>query len=356
MLVYHGTTLHRARRIAREGFAPLPPSRRVWFAEDRLYAYHRARTQARRADDKPVVLTCEVDLEALRETVGRRRVKHMRRVIAVDGPVSADVLRWRPDVDLPATPDELAEWLSDILALEGERRVRPDHPGVRRLARWLDHRLAGDPRGELRWSEVLGVAKRWLPEFFVNVPVDRRRVAAHARVGSIHVEVDAAKAKRDERAFTRARALLASSQARQRVRGLRMLAEIRPDDLFDWCVLFLDDGSVLVRRAALDAMLQCEDILTDVVEPLAGHERDTIRAGAMAALARHGGADAARWFARGLKDPASCVRLATVRVLEQVCPDERSDLFALALTDPNPHVVRAARKLARGRDLAPLKW
>jgi hypothetical protein len=50
------------------------------------------------------------------------------------------------------------------------------------------------------------------------------------------------------------------------------------------------------------------------------------------------------------------VRLATVRVLEHVRPEERADLFALALTDPNPHVVRTARKLARGRDLAALKW
>ena len=38
MIVYHGTTARRARRICQEGFLPKKPSRRVWFAEGRTYA------------------------------------------------------------------------------------------------------------------------------------------------------------------------------------------------------------------------------------------------------------------------------------------------------------------------------
>ena len=32
MIVYHGTTRHAARQIARDGFQPRSPSRRVWLS------------------------------------------------------------------------------------------------------------------------------------------------------------------------------------------------------------------------------------------------------------------------------------------------------------------------------------
>ena len=47
MIVYHGTTQERARRIAREGLRPRVPSKRVWFAQHRAYARQRAQSQAR---------------------------------------------------------------------------------------------------------------------------------------------------------------------------------------------------------------------------------------------------------------------------------------------------------------------
>ena len=82
MIVYHGTTKRRAERICERGFLPRKPSRKVWFAESRKYAEGRAKTQARRAHDRPAVLTCEVDVNSFRRRLGPRRVMHRGRVTA----------------------------------------------------------------------------------------------------------------------------------------------------------------------------------------------------------------------------------------------------------------------------------
>ena len=74
MIVYHGTTIQRARRICREGLQPKPPSRRVWFAEDRKYAFQRAKTWAHRTNDRAIVLTADVDLARLRKQLGPSRI------------------------------------------------------------------------------------------------------------------------------------------------------------------------------------------------------------------------------------------------------------------------------------------
>lgn len=92
MIAYHGTTDQRARRIAKEGFLPRKPSRRVWFAESRRYALGRAKTQARRASDRPVVLTCDLNLAQLRERLGARRIFHKNHIIAISAKVPVTVL------------------------------------------------------------------------------------------------------------------------------------------------------------------------------------------------------------------------------------------------------------------------
>jgi RNA:NAD 2'-phosphotransferase (TPT1/KptA family) len=72
MIVYHGTTRRRAERILVSGFLARKPSRRVWFARSRAYAEGRAKTQARRAHDRPAVLVCELDLQAYRRPIRER--------------------------------------------------------------------------------------------------------------------------------------------------------------------------------------------------------------------------------------------------------------------------------------------
>jgi len=343
MIVYHGTTVQRARRICREGLLPLPPSYRVWFAEDRKYAFQRAKTWAHRTSDRAIVLTADVDIAALRTELGRDRVLHKGGIVCISGPVPASMLRWHPEVDLSATPEEVAEWINEILGPH-RRRVDKSHPGVERLARWIDHQVGAQGRSELKWSEILEMATKWLPEHFLGAQVDMGRVRDAPLVGTVHVEVARKRAKADPR-IPDALELLADARARRRVRGIRLLAEAQAPDLFDWCTLLLGDDSVTVRLAALEAMLACEDTQPDVLEPLVGSDNKRIRAAALAALAVRGG-DAPHWFKRGLKDPAPCVRVAVARHLGRLDPAKHEALFALALTDPNADVVRFARKLA----------
>ena len=135
----------------------------------------------------------------------------------------------------------------------------------------------------------------------------------------------------------------------RRARGLTILAELEDPDLFDWCVMFLADESTDVRVAALRTMLRCEQAEAEVLAPMAGSPDKRIRAAAIAALARHSGADAARWFERGLKDPSACVRVATAAVLPQLDPTENRKIFEIALYDHNPQVAHVARKLTEGK-------
>lgn len=87
MILYHGTTRRRARRICLEGFLPRRPSSRVWFAESRSYAIGRAKTQARRSRGRPCVLRCDINLAELRKRLGKNKVLHRNSVIAIGGPV-----------------------------------------------------------------------------------------------------------------------------------------------------------------------------------------------------------------------------------------------------------------------------
>ena len=135
MGAYHGTTRTRARKIFGQGFLPKPPSHRVWFAENRRIAMGRAKRQARRTDDVPMVLACDLDLDKLRGQLGAKRVFHRKEIISVRGPVPVGMLR--SDVaDLGTVPQEVAAWVNSLLGLEPRESVRPDHPDlVRRVRR-----------------------------------------------------------------------------------------------------------------------------------------------------------------------------------------------------------------------------
>ena len=289
MIAYHGTTIQRARRICREGLRPLPPSRRVWFAEDRTYAYHRARTWARRTEDRAIVLTADVDVAALRQTLGPGRVMHRNQIIAIDGPVPTSALRWHPEVDLSATPEEVAEWITEILGPHRRRSVDKRHPGVQRLARWVDHQVGSRRRSELRWTEILEAARKWLPEHFVGTQVDLGRVRANPLVGTVHVEVD------------RRRPLRACAHRPQsRRRALRPQARRRPALRQDALTLGL--GCPHPRLAGVDTRRHAR-----YTGPGKTQERRAIRRGPGARL-RPEGRDSQRLGARLESTPSGVSR------------------------------------------------
>ena len=355
MIVYHGTTDRRARRIATEGFVPKKPSRRVWFAESRRYALGRARTQARRARDRPVVLTCNIDPIQLRERLGPHCVFHRNHVIAISGRVPVTVLRSRPEAEVPASPEELAAWVNRLLGLKPYKGPGRRHPGIERLSRWVAHRLASQPRAKIHPSELVQLARQWLPEFFEGVEVDPENLRVHRSVKTVEVQVETALVELDAREEEALDCLIASTPKR-RIRGLKLLTDMEEPDLFDWCVMFLDDESADVRVAALHTMLRCEDGDAEVIAPLAESEDKRVRAAAIAALAKHSGEDALHWFEWGLKDPYACVRLETAAVLSQLDPAEHRAIFELALYDPNSQIAHLARKFTAGKGYGEGKW
>jgi len=354
VILYHGTTARRAKQIAAEGFQPRKPSRRVWFAERRGYAQGRAKTQARRRHDRPAVLVCEVDLALLRQRLGTRRLVHRGGVVAVNGHVPVSVLRSFPGYDIPASPDELASWVNRILGLKSYKGASRRHPGIERLSSWMAHRMASQPGSNVAPAELLEMAQRWLPEFFDGVEVDRERLKVRRKVTTIALKVEAPPPEED--AVEMALECLDDDRPNRRVRGLSILADMADPDLFDWCVMLLEDEARSVRLKALQTMAQCEDGDADVIEPHASSEDKRIRAAALAALARHGGRSALRWLKRGLRDPEPCVRVRTARMLSRLDPERHRSTFELALYDPNADVRRTARKLVAGKGYARPKW
>jgi len=361
MIVYHGTTTYRARRISAEGFLPRKPSRRVWFAETRAYALGRAKTQAKRARDTAVVLICDIDLPQMRKLLGKGKVFHRGGVIAIKAPVSVNVLRSHPGypghTDQPSSPQDLAAWINDILRLKPYKGVNKRHPGLDRLSRWVVNRMTSQPNSKIRPKQLLGIARRWLPEFFEGVRIDLETMRARREVATIEVEVELPPEPADPRE-DQALDCLVSDRPARRARGLALLAEIADPDLFDWCLMFLGDDSTDVTVAALHTMLACEEADPEVIAPFAESQDRRIRGAATAALAKHGGDDAPRWFVRGLKDPEPCVRVETAALLSKIEPAEHKEIFELALYDPNPEVRRRARRLTAGKGFEKerLRW
>ena len=346
VIVYHGTTLRRAQRIALEGLLPRKPSRRVWFAESRGYAENRARTQARRAHDRPVVLACEISVPFFRKELGGRRVHHRNRVIAIEGPVPATAVLTRVPLGKPPTPKKLANWVNMMLGLPQRLGVAGNHPGIRRLAQWAERRLQTRPEGRIKQKDLLARARKLLPEFFRGARVDLSRPGAHRPAWAPEGIPKYGPADARE---TVALAMLEDADAVQRMRGLEILAQIRDPDLFEWCAMFLEDQDIEVRVAALRTMLRCEQLDTEMLVPLVEGENKRVRAAAIAALATRGGAQADRWYERGLKDPEPCVRLETARALRFLDPKGHRRLFEIARRDPNPQIVKLAKKLTAGK-------
>ncbi len=355
MILYHGTTRERAKRICREGFEPRRPSKRVWFATSKQYARNRAKVQARRSRDQAVVLTCEVDIPKLRWRYGDSRMIRRDGNLAVSGRVSVDVIRSLPSVPgEPSAPDELASWINDALGVKHYKGVKGRHPGVMRLARWIVNRVAARRGRYPRLRELFEMARRFLPEQFKDRVFDEKRARAIRvpSMGEIEVKVDTPPPDPDDGADEILDRLL-DPNPKRRVRGLAILGKAEEPDLFDWCYMMLSDPNLNVRLAALDGMLKCEYIVPDPVIPLADSPDKLIRAAAIAVLAKHGEDEAAYWVETGLKDPAAHVRAVAARYLAGLDPGKEKSIFEIALYDPNSAIAERARRLTVGKGYHP---
>jgi hypothetical protein len=160
-------------RIRTEGFLPKKPSKKVWFAHGHGYAYGRAKTQARRAHDTPVVLKCDIDVSALRDRYGAAHVRYNNGILAVDATISPSVLRSSVvEFDQPQSPGEFVMWVCSLLNLKQHKGPSPKHSGVIRLSEWATRRKAHRPDTLISPREMLGKARQWLPEYFSGFDID----------------------------------------------------------------------------------------------------------------------------------------------------------------------------------------
>jgi len=349
MIVYHGTTARNAQNICKTGFLPKNPSRKVWFAESKRYALSRAKTKARGAHDRPVVLSCDINLDQMRRRLGKKRFLHQNGVIAISAPVPVTVLRFPPALRPGCLPKELAAWVNRLLGLKPHEGVSQRHPGIERLSRWIVNRLTAGTGGKISTGKLLHKAQQWLPEYFPEgIELNFENLRVHRKGETVEVETEVSLEEIDDRE-EKALDCLAAKHPKRRIQGLKLLVEIGEPDLFDWCMMFLEDESTGVRVAALRTMLNCGEVDTEIVLPLTESEDKRIRAAAIAVLAKHSGEEAPRWFERAFKDKSDCVRLETAGLLSQLDVTKHQHIFEFALWDPNPRINQIARKLTAGK-------
>ena len=136
---------------------------------------------------------------------------------------------------------------------------------------------------------------------------------------------------------------ISDENPKRRMRGLQFLEKTGTEELFDWCALHLDDESIDVVCNALRIMCRCDAGYIAPILPHAESKNRRIRAGALAALAKHAPDDTERWFERGLKDPAACVRMEVAKLLPTLDRVKYQPFFDLARHDPNPTVKRISK-------------
>ena len=201
------------------------------------------------------------------------------------------------------------------------------------------------------WYEFFEKGKQWLPVFFDQIPFSPERFPIqHLQNNTIAVRVCIETQERPSQpskvdaSYDKAITDMSHQNPKRRMRGLRSLEKLGTEELFDWCVLYLEDESVDVVCNALKIMCRCEDGYIAPILPYAESKNRRLRAGALAALAKHDLDDTERWFERGLKDPAACVRMEVAKLLPTLDRIAHQDLFDIARHDPNPVVKRLAKK------------
>ena len=100
----------------------------------------------------------------------------------------------------------------------------------------------------------------------------------------------------------------------------------------------------------------CDQVNPFLVEDLAADGDRRLRAAALEVLDIHDESGARRWVWEGLTDPEAHVRMRLVHHLHRIDPGQCSDLFNTALTDPNPEIVKLARRQSAGRGIGVPTW
>ena len=349
MEFYHGTTLSSARGIIENGFRPRGGA--IWFTTNWAYAKNRAGHKARRKHDRPIVIQTELDVDELRRDLGPGKIHFRGGVVAVHERLAVQLLQSNL-FELLACPAALSQWVNRQLGLYPHNGVSRNHWGIVRLAHWMNNRMTSGTGKRIDRQEFFTKGKQWLPGFFDKIPFSPEVLPIqHLQNDTIELQVrytgtqeELSQSKEVDAHYAKAIADVSDLNPKKRIRGLQSLEKIGITDLFEWCLLHLEDESVDVIYNALRIMSRCDDGYVAPILPYAESKDKRIRAGALAALAKHASDDSERWFERGLKDPAACVRMEVARLLPMLDRIAHPTLFDIARHDPNPAVKRIAKK------------
>ncbi len=341
MNFYHGTTLRNAIRIAEMGF--LPRKGAVWFTTSKNRAQRRAKQKTRKTDSPPFVFNCEINVQELSNCLGKNLVMRSKGFLAIRRRV--------PPTVILNSSELIVRWVSQILHGESYENISPHHPGINRLARWVENRVNAGTDSAIRPKELSQRLQQWLPDFFRGAKIIPENLRFDYSPELVEIETEPLTEPVDSQEDNALDALV-HAKPKRRIRGLELLTQLEHEDLYEWCTLLLLDESEEVRIAALQTIVHCDNGDPEVILPFAESENKRIRAAAIAALAKHSVEDAPLWFERGLKDREACVRLETATLLSTLDAIEHRGIFELALYDPNPSIKHLAEKLTAGKGYA----
>jgi len=367
MVYYHGTTLEKAEKIVQRGF--LPKDGLVWFSPAKWYSQTHARYKALYSSGKheqAIAFACDINVRKLRAKLGDHRVTDKNNLLTVSGFVQPSVLRAYATLHLLDSYDAVAAWVRHF-GWDSPRTFDDLQPAIRKLSRWIRKCLTTG-RHTIQAEEFMRKGNQWLPEVFQLIDLDHRleslpvkRSGKHGRSGALawggYVGIEKFRQSYDTDSETvykqhfaveeEALAYLTSHDPLERIRGLKLLAESKVDDLFSLCVLHLGDASRDVILTALQTMLACQKGDPEVIVPYAAASDRNIRAAAIAALAKHTADETVRWFEIGFSDPEPYVRLEVAAVLLHLDPLQHQGIFEPAYGDPDPEIRRLAHQRAK---------
>ena len=272
-------------------------------------------------------------------------------VLAIRGRVPPTVIRSHFTLELLNSPEQIAKWVNQRLGRKSYEGISPRHPGIERLSRWMENRTSSGTGSTIRPDELSQKLQQWLPDFFQGVEITPEDLRFDCFPEPAEFETEPLPEpvnSREENALND----LAAAKPQRRIRGLKRLARLGNEDLYDWCTLLLADESLDVRIAALKMIAHCDDGDPEVILPFTESPNKRIRASAIAALAKHSVEDTPHWFERGLKDREACVRLETAALLPTLDAIKHRQIFELALYDPNPAIKHLAEKLTTRKGYA----
>ena len=185
MLLWHGTSLHRAHSILRSGFRS--KRRGVFFSPNIMESMSYAERRAVDGHSEPALFAAIRDLSTLkygkefrlqthyifRPGAANRAVKYLLTCHGLHSIHRMAAEGFRDDLtDITITQGSdmagIAYWLNSFLDLDDSECIPEDHPAVGQIKAWVDEQYERGRMMPIADEEILILAKEALPEYFLG--------------------------------------------------------------------------------------------------------------------------------------------------------------------------------------------